>query len=133
MYEPTAVVLAVNHRAFHAAAIRLGLGILRNDGVRGVFPEGSRGDGQVRTAKPGMGYFALRTGAVVVPVACHGTDALALRRTLRRPPARVTFGEAIRVVRVPAGRPLNRRAVAATTERIHQSVAKAPVNGKGGG
>jgi len=45
------------------AAVRSALRVLRAGGVVGVFPEGTRGDGLVRTAKPGVGYFALRTGA----------------------------------------------------------------------
>lgn len=106
-----------------AAAIRLGVQILRAGGVLGIFPEGSRGDGLVRTARPGVGYFALRSGAEVVPVACHGTDGMTHRHTLRRPSARLVAGAPIAVARYPDARPLNKHVVAVVAERIRVALA----------
>lgn len=103
--------------------VRLCLDIVRAGGVLGIFPEGTRGDGLARTAKPGVGYFALRSGAMVVPVACTGTYEMARRRGVRRPPARLVFGAPIQVERAADGLPLNRRVVAATTERIRSALA----------
>ncbi len=103
------------------AAVRVALRILRAGGVVGVFPEGSRGDGLARSAKPGVGYLALRSGAAVVPVACHGTDALA--RGLRRPRVQITFGRPVAVERVPDAHRLSRRAVAAQAERLRAALA----------
>lgn len=54
-------------------AVRLGLRVLREGGVVGMFPEGTRGDGGVATVKPGSAYLALVTGATVVPVVFLGT------------------------------------------------------------
>ncbi|MDQ2795868.1 MAG: 1-acyl-sn-glycerol-3-phosphate acyltransferase, partial [Actinomycetota bacterium] len=105
------------------AAIRLCVDILRAGGVIGIFPEGSRGDGLVRTIKPGVGYVALRSGAAVVPVACHGTDAISHRHSVRRPAARIVFGAPITVDRHPDNRPLNRRTVAAVAEQIRVALA----------
>jgi 1-acyl-sn-glycerol-3-phosphate acyltransferase len=105
-----------------AAAVRFSLRLLRAGGVVGLFPEGGRGDGLVRTAKPGVGYFALRTGAVVVPVACHGTDSLKHRR-LRRPAVRITFGAPIELGRVPDGERVTRRQVRAATEQVRSTLA----------
>ncbi len=104
------------------AAVRFALRLLRGGGVIGVFPEGTRGDGLVRTARPGVGYFALRTGAKVVPVACHGTDSLKHRR-LRRPAVRITIGDPIDLGRVPAGQRVNRQAVLAATEQVRATLA----------
>jgi 1-acyl-sn-glycerol-3-phosphate acyltransferase len=106
-----------------AAPVRLALRVLQAGGVVGIFPEGSRGDGLARVAKPGVGYFAMRAGAVVVPVACHGTDAMSHRNTLGRPGAQIIFGEPIAVERYPPSRPLNRRLVADTTEQIRVALA----------
>jgi 1-acyl-sn-glycerol-3-phosphate acyltransferase len=106
-----------------AAPVRLALQVLRAGGVVGIFPEGSRGHGEVRVAKPGVGYLAMRAGAVVVPVACHGTDHMTHRHTLRRPAAQMIFGEPILVDRYPSNRPLNRRLVAHTTEQIRVALA----------
>jgi 1-acyl-sn-glycerol-3-phosphate acyltransferase len=109
--------------AIDVAPVRLCLRIVRAGGVLGIFPEGTRGDGLARTAKPGVGYFALRSGAVVIPVACLGTYEMARRRGVRRPVARLTFGRPIRVERHPDDLPLNRRLVAATTESIRSALA----------
>lgn len=106
------------------APIRLCLRVLQAGGVVGIFPEGSRGDGLVRQAKPGVGYFALRAGATVVPVAFHGTAAMTHRRTVRRPVPRMIFGAPIPVERHPADQPLNRRLVAQTTEQIRVALAE---------
>jgi 1-acyl-sn-glycerol-3-phosphate acyltransferase len=103
-------------------AVRFALRLLRGGGVVGIFPEGSRGDGLVRTARPGVGYFALRTGAKVVPVACHGTDSLKHRR-LRRPAVRITIGEPIDLGRVPDRQRVRRRDVLAATERVRVALA----------
>ncbi|MBB5958401.1 1-acyl-sn-glycerol-3-phosphate acyltransferase [Saccharothrix tamanrassetensis] len=47
--------------------------VLRGGGVVGVFPEGTRGAGDVAQAQQGAAWLARTTGAVVVPVACRGT------------------------------------------------------------
>jgi 1-acyl-sn-glycerol-3-phosphate acyltransferase len=103
--------------------IRLCLEILCMGGVVGIFPEGARGDGLVHAAKPGMGYFALRSGAPVVPIACTGTYEMAHRRGPRRPIVRMVFGDPIPVDQYPVDRPLNRRVVAAKTEEIRVALA----------
>jgi 1-acyl-sn-glycerol-3-phosphate acyltransferase len=114
-------VPVVRHRP-DVAAVRFALRLLRGGGVVGVFPEGTRGDGLVRTAKPGVGYFALRTGAKVVPVACHGTDSLKHRR-LRRPAVRIAIGEPLDLGRVPDGQRVKRRDVLAATETVRATLA----------
>ncbi|WP_375498962.1 lysophospholipid acyltransferase family protein [uncultured Jatrophihabitans sp.] len=104
------------------APIRLTLELLRTGGVVGIFPEGSRGDGLASTAKPGAAYLALRSGAAVVPVACHGTGDL-LQHRWPRPSAHMVFGPAVPFARHPDALPLNRRTVAAATERIRLALA----------
>jgi 1-acyl-sn-glycerol-3-phosphate acyltransferase len=105
------------------AAVRRAVQLLRGGGVIGVFPEGSRGDGRVDTTRPGAAYFALRSGAAVLPVAGHGTARLTHRRSLRRPAASLTFGTAIPVPRWPDARPLNRRVVAELAEQLRAVLA----------
>ncbi|NYE38163.1 1-acyl-sn-glycerol-3-phosphate acyltransferase [Nocardioides cavernae] len=60
---------------FHAdpGAIRTCLRVLRDGGVVGIFPEGTRGDGELRRFHHGAAYLALVTGAPVVPVTLVGT------------------------------------------------------------
>jgi 1-acyl-sn-glycerol-3-phosphate acyltransferase len=47
--------------------------VLRDGGVVGIYPEGSRGDGELRVFHRGVAYLALVTGAPVVPLVMFGT------------------------------------------------------------
>ena len=114
--------IPVRRDGMDVAAVRYCLRLLRAGGVIGVFPEGARGDGLVQTAKPGVGYFALRTGAVVLPVACHGTDTLKHRRW-RRPSVRITVGDPIDLGRTPDGQRVTRRRMVAATEQVRVALA----------
>jgi 1-acyl-sn-glycerol-3-phosphate acyltransferase len=69
-----------------------------------------------------VGYFALRTGAKVVPVACHGTDSLKHRR-LRRPTVRITIGPPLDLGRVPDGQRVRRGDVLAATETVRATLS----------
>lgn len=55
------------------AAVRSCLRVLRDGGVVGIFPEGTRGDGELRRFHHGAAYLALVTGVPVVPVTMIGT------------------------------------------------------------
>ncbi len=54
-------------------AVRTALRVLRESGVVGVFPEGTRGDGELHRFHHGAAYLALVTGAPVVPAVMLGT------------------------------------------------------------
>ena len=105
------------------APVHLAVDLLRAGGVLGVFPEGTRGDGRVSHAKPGAGYFALRSGAVVVPVALHGTRQMVRRRSLRRPVVRMIAAAPMHVERCPDDAVVARRTVAEATEGIRVRLA----------
>lgn len=55
------------------AAIKDCLKVLRESGAVGIFPEGSRGDGELRRFHTGVAYLAPVTGAPVVPLVMFGT------------------------------------------------------------
>lgn len=55
------------------AALQRALSVLAAGGVVGVFPEGTRGRGDVGEVRQGIAWLALRSRAPVVPVACLGT------------------------------------------------------------
>jgi 1-acyl-sn-glycerol-3-phosphate acyltransferase len=55
------------------AAIKDCLKVLREGGVVGIYPEGTRGDGELRHFHTGAAYLALATGAPVVPLVMFGT------------------------------------------------------------
>jgi 1-acyl-sn-glycerol-3-phosphate acyltransferase len=54
-------------------AMRACLQVLADGGALGVFPEGTRGEGNLDRIHHGVAYLALKSGATVVPVACQGT------------------------------------------------------------
>lgn len=54
-------------------AIRTSLQILAAGGAVGVFPEGTRGDGELQTFRAGAAYLAMVSGAPVVPITFLGT------------------------------------------------------------
>jgi 1-acyl-sn-glycerol-3-phosphate acyltransferase len=92
--------------------------------VLGIFPEGTRGDGQMANAMPGVGYFARKTGAVVVPIAIHGSAMMTHGRRINRPRVRMVVGEPLAFERAGPARPLARRDWLADTERIRLAVAE---------
>lgn len=55
------------------AALATALALLNEERLVGVFPEGSRGRGDVKSTKAGIAWLAVRAGAPVVPVAILGT------------------------------------------------------------
>jgi 1-acyl-sn-glycerol-3-phosphate acyltransferase len=54
-------------------AIKTCVRVLRAGGVVGIYPEGTRGDGEMRHVHTGAAYLALVTGAPVVPLVMFGT------------------------------------------------------------
>jgi 1-acyl-sn-glycerol-3-phosphate acyltransferase len=115
--------IPVHRERVDPAPVRLGVELLRAGGVLGVFLEGTRGDGRVSHAKPGAGYFALRSGAVVIPVALHGTRQMVRRRSLRRPVVRMIAAAPMRFERIRDDAVLGRRTVAEAAESIRIRLA----------
>ncbi|WP_236795371.1 1-acyl-sn-glycerol-3-phosphate acyltransferase [Amycolatopsis sp. GM8] len=71
--------------------------ILADGGLVGVFPEGTRGDGNVTKAEAGAAWLLRGTGAVVLPVAVRGTKRPADRKRRFRPRVDLLIGEPFRV------------------------------------
>lgn len=65
--------IPVDRFAVDPRAVRTSLRVLRDGGAVGVFPEGTRGDGELHRFHHGAAYLALVTGAPVVPVIFLGT------------------------------------------------------------
>ena len=91
---------------------------LQAGGAIGIFPEGTRGAGNVETVFAGAGWLAARAGAAVVPVAIRGTDRPANARRRFRPEVRVLVGEPF-----PVEQGGGRKAVAAATDAIQVHLA----------
>ncbi|MET7937672.1 lysophospholipid acyltransferase family protein [Streptomyces sp. NPDC005322] len=65
--------LKVDRTSADRSAITSALGLLERGGVLGIFPEGTRGEGDFASLRAGLAYFAVRSGAPIVPVAVLGT------------------------------------------------------------
>lgn len=65
--------IPVRRDAVDPLAVRTILRVLREGGVAGLFPESTRGAGEVEHVYGGAAYLALVTGATVVPVSFLGT------------------------------------------------------------
>lgn len=86
-----------------------------------IFPEGSRGAGDLKRIKGGVAWLALVTGAPVVPVSIFGSRASGADREARPPKGAVidvVYGESIRVDAIPWPRTTDD--VARTRKTIHR-------------
>ncbi|MEU2181762.1 lysophospholipid acyltransferase family protein [Streptomyces thermolilacinus] len=89
--------LKVDRAAADRTAITGALDVLAAGGVLGIFPEGTRGEGDFASLRAGLAYFAVRSGAPIVPVAVLGSGERRSRLTKALPPLRgrvdVVFGD----------------------------------------
>jgi 1-acyl-sn-glycerol-3-phosphate acyltransferase len=103
------------------AGLRAGLDFLDRGGVLGVFPEGTRGSGELASIQHGIGYLALHGKCPIVPVVCTGTaEALPKGKAFPklRAPIEVVFGEPFTLE--VDGDPRTRATVADAAEQIRQ-------------
>lgn len=92
--------------------------LLRVGGVVVVFPEGTRGEGDVASAHHGATWLARSSGAMLLPVAIRGTRRPAGSGRRFRPRVDVLVGEPFAI---PAG--ASRAALAAATEDMRTRLA----------
>ncbi|MGH3311883.1 MAG: lysophospholipid acyltransferase family protein [Streptomyces sp.] len=89
--------LKIDRTTADRAAIGNALGVLERGGVLGIFPEGTRGQGDFAALRSGLAYFAVRSGAPIVPVAVLGSTDRPGRLIRALPPLRsridVVFGD----------------------------------------
>ncbi|MFJ5294176.1 lysophospholipid acyltransferase family protein [Streptomyces sp. NPDC088348] len=89
--------LRVDRETADRAAVTDALGVLDGGGVLGIFPEGTRGEGDFASLRAGLAYFALRAAAPIVPVAVLGSTERGGRLVRALPPLRsrvdVVFGD----------------------------------------
>ncbi|MCP3757486.1 1-acyl-sn-glycerol-3-phosphate acyltransferase [Streptomyces sp. TBY4] len=79
-------------------AVSRALGVLENGGALGIFPEGTRGEGDFASLRAGLAYFAVRAGAPIVPVAVFASTERRSRLVKALPPLKsrvdIVFGDA---------------------------------------
>jgi 1-acyl-sn-glycerol-3-phosphate acyltransferase len=98
--------------------LMLAVGVLRAGGLVGIFPEGTRGNGDVANAEQGAAWLVRMTDAVVLPVATRGTYRPPGARRRFRPKLDVLVGEPFRLS-VQRGR----TGLVAATEEIRKHLA----------
>jgi 1-acyl-sn-glycerol-3-phosphate acyltransferase len=102
-------------------SLRAALRVLDGGGVLGVFPEGTRGTGELTTIQHGIGYLALHGRCPIVPVVCTGTaEALPKGKAVPRlrAPIQVVFGPPFTLD--VAGDVRARATIAAAAEQIRE-------------
>ncbi|WP_370530513.1 lysophospholipid acyltransferase family protein [Streptomyces sp. WP-1] len=116
--------LKVDRTAADRAAITRALDLLAAGGVLGIFPEGTRGEGDFASLRSGLAYFAVRSGAPIVPVAVMGSSDRPGRLIKALPPVRsrvdVVFGDPFDAGDGSGRR--TRRALDEATERIQKQL-----------
>jgi 1-acyl-sn-glycerol-3-phosphate acyltransferase len=95
-------------------ALTSALSVLKAGGVVGIFPEGTRGEGDVSNAQNGAAWLAKTSGAMVLPVACRGT----YQAKGWRPRVDVLIGEPFHL---PEGK--GRAALGVATEQVRDRLA----------
>ncbi|MFN2626121.1 MAG: lysophospholipid acyltransferase family protein [Mycobacteriales bacterium] len=105
-------------------ALRDALAVLASGNLLGMFPEGTRGTGDLASIQHGIGYVALRARCPIVPVACVGSER-ALPKGARAPRwgSRVTVVFGPPFMLAPTDRPRTRAAVADAAEEIRAHLA----------
>jgi 1-acyl-sn-glycerol-3-phosphate acyltransferase len=108
------------------AALTTGLRVLREGGLFGIYPEGTRSpDGRMYRGKTGVARLALESGAPVVPVAMVGTDkAQPLGQAMPKPkPIGVVIGEPLDFTRY-RGMENDRFVLRAVTDEIVYAILR---------
>lgn len=100
------------------APLQAAQAVLRDGGVVGVFPEGTRGEGDVASAHHGAAWLARSSGALLLPVACRGTRRPAGSGRRFRPRVDVLVGEPLAA---PTGK--GRAALTETTDHVRSTLS----------
>lgn len=112
-------------RSAGRAALVVALELLKEGRLVGIFPEGTRGNGELQAVKAGVAWLALGSGAPVVPAACLGTrPAGASVGHIPKPRAQlhVVFGEPVRLPPLPKGRAGTQEAMRLVSEGMSRHV-----------
>ncbi|QHA03829.1 1-acyl-sn-glycerol-3-phosphate acyltransferase [Streptomyces broussonetiae] len=116
--------LKVDRASADRTAIGQALGVLEAGGVLGIFPEGTRGEGDFASLRAGLAYFAVRSGAPIVPIAVLGSAERPGRFVKALPPLRsrvdVVFGDPFDAGDGSGRR--TRKALDEATERIQKQL-----------
>jgi 1-acyl-sn-glycerol-3-phosphate acyltransferase len=85
--------IPVKRGAIDRKPLMTAAGVLKDGGVVGIFPEGTRGAGDVGAAERGAAWLVRASGATVLPVATRGTLKPADGKRRWRPRVDILVGE----------------------------------------
>jgi 1-acyl-sn-glycerol-3-phosphate acyltransferase len=111
--------LPVRRGAADRRPLTAAVAVLRSEGMIGVFPEGTRGAGEVTAAEHGAAWLARTSGARVLPVVIRGTRRPEGSGRRWRPRVDIVVGESLTV---PAGG--GRAGLAVATETVRAELAR---------
>lgn len=109
-------------RSHGGPALTTACAMLEEERVVGVFPEGTRGRGDVAQARAGVAWLAVKTGAPVVPCAVLGTRPLGRPRGWVPPPRSRLHVELGPPIEVAAGG--GRREIAEVMARVQSAMVE---------
>ena len=95
---PAMMSFPVHREAADRTAIKAAISVLSDNGVLGMFPEGTRvQEGARASAQLGVAFIAMRTRTKIVPVGIVGTDKAwpAGKALPSFPPVTISYGEPI--------------------------------------
>lgn len=92
-YFPKLGQIPVKRGAIDRKPLLTAAGVLKDGGVVGIFPEGTRGAGDAESFEPGAAWLVRAGGATVVPVAARGTLKPADGKRRWRPRVDIMVGE----------------------------------------
>jgi 1-acyl-sn-glycerol-3-phosphate acyltransferase len=110
----------VQRGATPPSAIKAALNTIKDGNVLGIAPEGTRSrvTHALQQGKSGTAFFALSTGAPVVPIALTGTDRI-VHDFYKRPVVTATFGKPLQFTSAPGQR---ERATAERLEAVTHEI-----------
>jgi 1-acyl-sn-glycerol-3-phosphate acyltransferase len=106
------------------AMLEAALGLLREGGLFGIYPEGTRSpDGRLYRGRVGVGWLALHSGLPVIPVAMSGTDRALPpgSKVPRLASIHITFGEPL-TFEAYRGQPCGAQQRRAVTDEVMKSI-----------
>jgi 1-acyl-sn-glycerol-3-phosphate acyltransferase len=110
--------IPVRRGAPDRAPLLTAVGVLRGGGLIGIFPEGTRGSGDVAQVHNGAAWLARSGGAVLLPVACRGTYRVPGAGRRWRPRVDILIGEPLPV---PAEK--GRAGLTAASDQVRAALA----------
>lgn len=118
-YLPRIGQLSIRRGEADSAPLLAAVRVLKDGGMVGVFPEGTRGIGDVESAHQGAAWIARMSGAQILPLVCRGTRRPEGSARRFRPRVDVLVGEPMPP---PAGR--GKVGLVDATEDIRKQLAE---------